>query len=243
MALKILSVDDSKMIRTIIKKTLAPYSVEIAEAEDGVKGLELATSFHPDLIVLDVAMPVMNGIEMLSKLKGDARMKTIPVIMLTAESGKEKVMQIIQLGASGYILKPFKGEELLDRIKKLFTLEEKKAGPGAKYFKLEGEHCVVTLPDKVTRPVLVEVEQCIDEQISALAEAKCRKLVLDLINTVEVSVSLVKLIVLLNQKCDPAKIGIAIAGSPVISKGLKDMEETRDIVTHFSLSNAKTALA
>ena len=122
MAYKILTVDDSKTIRMIVKKAFKPYNCELYEGENGVEGLAIAAKEMPDLIILDIPMPVMTGIEMLGKLKAESDLKDIPVIMLTAESGKENVMQIVKMGVKDYIVKPFKGEQLIERAKNILKL-------------------------------------------------------------------------------------------------------------------------
>lgn len=122
MAYKILTVDDSKTIRMIVKKAFKPYNCELFEGENGVEGLAIAAKEMPDLIILDITMPVMTGIEMLGKLKAENDLKDIPVIMLTAESGKENVMQIVKMGVKDYIVKPFKGEQLIERAKNIIKL-------------------------------------------------------------------------------------------------------------------------
>ncbi|BBO79679.1 response regulator [Desulfosarcina ovata] len=122
MAYKILTVDDSKTIRMIVKKAFKPYNCELFEGENGVEGLAIAAKEQPDLIILDITMPVMTGIEMLGKLKAENALKDIPVIMLTAESGKENVMQIVKMGVKDYIVKPFKGEQLIERAKNILKL-------------------------------------------------------------------------------------------------------------------------
>jgi DNA-binding response OmpR family regulator len=122
MAYKILTVDDSKTIRMIVKKAFKPYNCELFEGENGVEGLAIAAKEQPDLIILDITMPVMTGIEMLGKLKAENDLKNIPVIMLTAESGKENVMQIVKMGVKDYIVKPFKGEQLIERAKNILKL-------------------------------------------------------------------------------------------------------------------------
>ena len=122
MAYKILTVDDSKTIRMIVKKAFRPYNCELFEGENGVEGLAIAAKEMPDLIILDITMPVMTGIEMLGKLKAESDLKDIPVIMLTAESGKENVMQIVKMGVKDYIVKPFKGEQLIERAKNILKL-------------------------------------------------------------------------------------------------------------------------
>jgi DNA-binding response OmpR family regulator len=122
MAYKILTVDDSKTIRMIVKKAFKPFNCELFEGENGVEGLAIAAKEMPDLIILDITMPVMTGIEMLGKLKAENDLKEIPVIMLTAESGKENVMQIVKMGVKDYIVKPFKGEQLIERAKNILKL-------------------------------------------------------------------------------------------------------------------------
>ncbi len=125
MAYKILTVDDSKTIRMIVKKAFSPYNCNVLEAENGVEGLALAAKEKPDLIILDITMPVMTGIEMLEKLKAEKDLKDIPVIMLTAESGKDSVMKIVKMGIKDYVVKPFKGDQLIDRVKGILKLAPK----------------------------------------------------------------------------------------------------------------------
>jgi DNA-binding response OmpR family regulator len=123
MGYKILTVDDSKTIRMIVKKAFAPYNCTMFEGENGVEGLAIAAKEKPDLIILDITMPVMTGTEMLEKLKTEKELKDIPVIMLTAESGKDNVMKIVKMGIKDYMVKPFKGEQLIERAKGILKLK------------------------------------------------------------------------------------------------------------------------
>ncbi len=125
MAYKILTVDDSKTIRMIVKKALKPYNCDMFEAENGVEGLAAAVKENPDLIILDITMPIMNGLEMLKKLKAEPETSEIPVIMLTAESGKENVTKAVLMGVKDYMVKPFKGDELIERARKTINLKPK----------------------------------------------------------------------------------------------------------------------
>ena len=157
MSLKILTVDDSKTIRMIVKKAFRPYDCELFEGENGVEGLAIAAREKPDLIVLDITMPVMNGIEMLEKLKNESSLKDIPVIMLTAESGKENVMQIVKMGVTNYMVKPFKGEQLIERANTVVKLEPRQDKPevevSEKYFSIDGDVQVLILPETISRPL------------------------------------------------------------------------------------------
>src|ERR1039457_1739795 len=103
MATKILSVDDSRTIRLIVGRAFKPYDCTILEAANGEEGLAVAAREKPELIILDVTMPVMDGVTMLTKLKENPELKAIPVIMLTAESGRENVLQIARLGVRDYL--------------------------------------------------------------------------------------------------------------------------------------------
>ena len=127
MPTKILSVDDSKTIRMIVKRTFAPYDATVLEACNGEEGLAAAAAEKPDLIVLDITMPIMDGVTMLTKLKENADLKGIPVIMLTAESGRENVAYIAKLGVRDYLVKPFKDEQLIEKVNRVVPLTKKAA--------------------------------------------------------------------------------------------------------------------
>ncbi len=128
MAYKVLTTDDSITIRKIVKKAFREYNCELFEAENGVEGLAVAVKDRPDLILLDVTMPLMTGMEMLAKLKEDPDLAKIPVIMLTAESGKANVTQAVKMGVQDYIVKPFKGKELIERVQKILRLKKVETG-------------------------------------------------------------------------------------------------------------------
>lgn len=125
MPTKILSVDDSRTIRLIVGKTFRPYDCVVLEAANGEEGLAVAARERPDLILLDVTMPVMDGVTTLTKLKEDAELKAIPVIMLTAESGRENVLHIARLGVRDYLVKPFKEDQLVEKVGRVVTLQKK----------------------------------------------------------------------------------------------------------------------
>jgi len=125
MPIKILSVDDSRTIRLIVGRTLRPFDCVLIEAGNGEEGLAAAAREKPDLILLDVTMPVMDGVTMLTQLRETPELKATPVIMLTAESGRENVLHIARLGVRDYLVKPFKEEQLLEKIGKVVSLVKK----------------------------------------------------------------------------------------------------------------------
>lgn len=121
----ILSVDDSKTIRSIIRKMLLPFDCELVEAEDGIDGLQKARELNPDLIILDIDMPRMNGLEVLMNLRHDDQSKRTPVFMLTSKSKEKNVRIALKLGVRAFIGKPFKRDELIEKIQGVVPLTEK----------------------------------------------------------------------------------------------------------------------
>ena len=130
MSIKILTVDDSKTIRLIVAKAFKPFDCMVLEAENGVAGLAVASREKPDLILLDYTMPVMDGFEVLARLRSDPDLKATPVIMLTAEAGRETVIKIAKLGVRDYLIKPFKGELLIERVGRVVELKPKSGRRG-----------------------------------------------------------------------------------------------------------------
>ncbi len=126
---KILTVDDSKTVRIIVRKAFKGYDCDILEAANGVEGLALAAKERPDLILLDVTMPVMDGVEMLTKLKADPLLKSIPVMMLTAEGGRDHVLKIAKIGVRDYIVKPFKEDVMVEKAGRIIDLKPLTEGP------------------------------------------------------------------------------------------------------------------
>jgi two-component system chemotaxis response regulator CheY len=119
MGKQVLIVDDSKTMRELISFTLSKAGFELCEAEDGVKALEVADGKTFDLIITDLNMPNMNGIELIKKLRSLPNFKTVPILMLTTESDEFKKFEGKNAGATGWIVKPFNPERLLQVIGKV----------------------------------------------------------------------------------------------------------------------------
>lgn len=124
---RILSIDDSKMVHMVVTKTLKPLNVEVLTAINGQEGIEKAEKEKPDLILLDATMPVMDGIEALAALKANPATKDIPVLMLSADSGKDNIERATQLGALKFITKPFTGDALVATLSEFIDLGQKAA--------------------------------------------------------------------------------------------------------------------
>jgi two-component system chemotaxis response regulator CheY len=116
--MKILSADDSGMIRKVIKNAVDVLGYGFLEAKDGQEALDVLEQEYPDvgLILLDWNMPRLNGLEVLKKVKADDRFKAIPVMMVTTEVERAKVIEAISAGANNYVMKPFSHEDLMAKI-------------------------------------------------------------------------------------------------------------------------------
>jgi two-component system cell cycle response regulator len=122
MSAKILTVDDSRMVRVIVTKAFAPYGCEIFEASNGADALTAAVANRPDLIFLDITMGDMSGLAVLEQLRAMPEFANTSVVMLTAESGKTTLERADKLKVAGYVAKPFKGEQLLELAGKFINL-------------------------------------------------------------------------------------------------------------------------
>jgi signal transduction histidine kinase/ligand-binding sensor domain-containing protein/DNA-binding response OmpR family regulator len=119
----VLLVEDNDDFRFYIKDNLKD-AFNIIEAADGKKGWQKALAQHPNLVVSDIAMPEMNGIDLCKKIKSDSRTSHIPVILLTAMAGEEQQLKGLGTGASDYMTKPFNFEILLSKIKNILSQQE-----------------------------------------------------------------------------------------------------------------------
>ncbi len=116
---KILAVDDSKSMRQMVSMSLTSAGHEVVEAEDGVDGLNKAKAQQFDLIVSDINMPNMNGIDMIKAIRALPNYKFTPILCLTTESSGDMKQKGKEAGATGWIVKPFSPEKLLSVIQRV----------------------------------------------------------------------------------------------------------------------------
>jgi len=122
MGYKLLIVDDSLSMRLIIKKMVEMSGFEVEQclqAGSGQEALKILTENKVDLVLSDINMPEMSGIELLAKIKGDPSLSAIPVIMISTEGSEERQKEARDLGAAGYLRKPFQPEEVGTVLQKL----------------------------------------------------------------------------------------------------------------------------
>lgn len=112
----ILAVDDTPRDLELLATILGREGYEVALAKDGPQALEIAAKGKPDLILLDILMPGMDGIEVCKRLKGDQATQAIPIIFVTAHSGSDEILTGFEVGAVDYVTKPFRIPELLARV-------------------------------------------------------------------------------------------------------------------------------
>ncbi|MFP4070879.1 MAG: response regulator [Desulfovibrionales bacterium] len=118
MSKTILTVDDSASVRQMVSFTLKNAGYDVIEAKDGADACSKLSS-SPNMIITDLNMPNMNGIELIKRVRAEAGLKFIPIIMLTTESQDQKKQEGKSAGATGWIVKPFKPEQLLAVVKKV----------------------------------------------------------------------------------------------------------------------------
>jgi two-component system chemotaxis response regulator CheY len=115
----VLVVDDSAAIRKILQRVLRQTGMSIRtilEAGDGLEALNVLKAQKVDLILSDINMPKMDGLQLLASLKASPQLRHIPVIMITTEGGATKVGEAVRLGASGYVRKPFTADEIKEKL-------------------------------------------------------------------------------------------------------------------------------
>ncbi|MBD3810011.1 MAG: chemotaxis response regulator CheY [Sulfuricurvum sp.] len=124
--MKLLVVDDSSTMRRIIKNTLSRLGYEdVLEGEDGLQGWNVLNT-NPDIgmLITDWNMPEMNGLELVKKVRADARFADLPIIMVTTEGGKAEVITALKAGVNNYIVKPFTPQVLKDKLSAVLGTED-----------------------------------------------------------------------------------------------------------------------
>jgi DNA-binding response OmpR family regulator len=125
----VLIVEDDEMLVKVLERLLSVSGFEVQATDNGEAALELAETARPDLIILDCLLPGMHGFEILRSLKDSGSLKDIPVILLSAQDREEDIVRGLSLGASDYIVKPFKAKELVARVDRAFSSAQAAVGP------------------------------------------------------------------------------------------------------------------
>ena len=158
----VLVVEDNDEFRHFMQKELSRIYCKVLTAEDGMKGVLLAEEQNPDIIVSDVMMPRMNGVEMCRRIKENIQTSHIPVILLTAWSTSDGQTDAYKVGADDYIAKPFDMEMLLARIKNLLERQDKRILDFSHSLSLDAKSVTDSSPDEA---FLNEIIACIEKNI------------------------------------------------------------------------------
>jgi two-component system alkaline phosphatase synthesis response regulator PhoP len=146
----ILIVDDEEDIRELVALNLRREGYQILTCDTGERALELVRSKKPDLVVLDLMLPGVDGLEVCRRLKADPDSRRIPVVMLTAKGEETDIVAGLELGADDYVTKPFSGKVLVARVRRLLRRQVKEIEEGG-IVRVEG----VTI-DPIRREVLID---------------------------------------------------------------------------------------
>lgn len=119
MSKHVMAVDDSKTMRDMVTFTLRNAGFQVSEAEDGKAALAALTATKVDAVITDLNMPNMDGVTLIRNLRADPRYKTTPILMLTTESDPAKKNEGRDAGATGWLVKPFNPEKLVETLKKV----------------------------------------------------------------------------------------------------------------------------
>ena len=118
----VLVAEDQQHIRKLIEYKLTNSGFKVVTVADGDQALRLARELRPMLVLLDVMMPLMTGFEVLAALKQDEATRSIPVLLVTAQSKEEEILKGLEMGADDYITKPFSPNELAARVRKVLLI-------------------------------------------------------------------------------------------------------------------------
>jgi signal transduction histidine kinase len=155
---RILLADDNADMRDYVRRLLEPR-YEVTAVTNGEEALQVARQAHPDLVLSDVMMPVIDGIELVRRLRADEALRTVPVILLSARAGEDETASGLELGADDYLTKPFAARELLARVQgqlKMAALRREAAGHEARAASLaEQQAWLEQVLDRIPAPTLL----------------------------------------------------------------------------------------
>ncbi len=115
----VLTVDDSRTMRDMLRVALSSAGYSVIQAEDGQHGLEVLAGAQPDVIITDINMPRLDGFGFIEGVRGDGRMRAVPILVLSTESDIEKKQRARAAGATGWIVKPFDPVKLVDAVRRV----------------------------------------------------------------------------------------------------------------------------
>ncbi|MDH3940823.1 MAG: response regulator, partial [Xanthomonadales bacterium] len=119
----VMVVDDSITMRKVTSRVLDNHSIEVMTAQDGVDAIEQLHDHVPDLMLLDIEMPRMDGYELLEHVRADSRLRHVPVVMITSRAGQKHRRKARQAGANAYLTKPYQEAELVEKVSEMLDID------------------------------------------------------------------------------------------------------------------------
>jgi DNA-binding response OmpR family regulator len=116
----VLVADDEPVSRLLVRRTLEAQHYEVLETENGREAVKVAVRERPDLLLIDLNMPEIDGYELIARLRRDVTLASVPVLVLTGDGRADVVRRVLELGAEGFIVKPFAPDLLLSRVEAAF---------------------------------------------------------------------------------------------------------------------------
>ena len=242
-----------------MKEILEVHGHEVFEANNSKYGLALSIKERPHLIILDADMPVINGEEIVKKLKGTQGLNNIPVIVVTSNADQNNVLKFAKLGIKGYFVKPIQGDELSEKVSSILEnapepQEEKKEqdirqpDPDPQdriaegLFAIEEEIMVLHIPDSPTKRLQESIANQLRAKAVEMTHAGIRKFILDLEDVTAVNLHLIKVTVATVKNCLTSNQLYRIVGSSVLVSELHQLAELSNAHFEHSIEDAKESL-
>ena len=127
MSKDVLIVDDSTTIRNMVKRTIRMIDLDVGElyeASNGIEALAQLADHDVGVVIVDINMPTMDGVRLLTRMKGNERLRDIPLVIASTEGSQKRIDQMMEMGASGYVRKPFQPEQLRDVLMPILGVKE-----------------------------------------------------------------------------------------------------------------------
>jgi chemosensory pili system protein ChpA (sensor histidine kinase/response regulator) len=119
----VMVVDDSITMRKVTSRVLENHSLEVMTAQDGIDAIEKLRERIPDLMLLDIEMPRMDGYQLLEHVRSDARLRHIPIVMITSRAGQKHRRKARSAGANAYLTKPYQEAELVEQVSEMLDID------------------------------------------------------------------------------------------------------------------------
>ncbi len=259
MTSKILLIDENTTFCAHMKDVFEVHGHEVFEANSSKYGLALAIKEKPQLIILNTDMPVINGEEVLKKLKSTHGISHIPVVVVTSNADQNNVLKFAKLGIKGYFVKPIQEDEISEKVSDILAntpapQEEKKQPSGRPsnldsqdemaegLFAIEEGFMVLHIPDNLTKRQQESIVRRLQAKTVEMTNSGIRKFILDLKGVTAVNLHLIKTTVATVKNCLASNQLYRIVGNPDLISELHQLAELSNTLFEYSVEEAKESL-